>query len=421
LPPRRRTTRPAESDRRPLKIEWLPAKDLVPFPGNYRQGDQGAIRASLDRWGWYAPLVVQESSGRICVGNNRFKAGLDRGDALFPVVRRALSDAEAEALLVTDNRTSDLALNDDAALAALLVQITERNPADLAGTGWDGDDVDVLLADVAAAAGNGGIAPGGSSADEPDTPDTPADPDTEPGRVYQLGRHRLVCGDAFDPDVRALLIGDLEVGAVITDPPYGMHLDTDYAVTIGRRTKPGFEAARPRTYRPVVGDDHPFDAAPLVEALGHVAEQWWCGADYYRPTLSPDPLEGSWLVWDKRDPATDDVFGSGFELIWSRKRHQRRVLRHFQVGAVGADGRREHPTQKPARLFGEILERWTPPGTVVLDLFAGVGPALLAAERTGRTALLLEIDPAYCDVIRTRYSRETGDTAGAPEVVSATR
>jgi site-specific DNA-methyltransferase (adenine-specific) len=420
VPPRtRRTTRPAEQDRRPLKIEWLPPKDLVPFPGNYRQGDQGAIRASLERWGWYAPLVVQESTGRICVGNNRFKAGLDRGDALFPVVRRDLSDAEAEALLVTDNRTSDLALNDEQALAALLVQIAERNPQDLEGTGWDGDDVDDLLETVAAAAANGGIAAGGTSADEQDAPEPPAEPDTEPGRVYELGRHRLVCGDAFDPDVRALLTAELEVGAVITDPPYGMHLDTDYAVTIGRRRKPGFRAARPQTYRPVVGDDRPFDASPLIAALDHVPEQWWCGADYYRPTLDPDPTAGSWLVWDKRNAETDDVFGSGFELIWSRKRHQRRVLRHFQVGAVGADGRREHPTQKPARLFAEILERWTPNGTVVLDLFAGVGPALLAAEHTGRTALLLEIDPAYCDVIRTRYAREVGDPTHAPATLEA--
>lgn len=418
MPPaaRKRTRRSADQDRRPLKIEWVPAADLVPHERNYRQGDQGAIRASLDRWGWYAALVVQASTGRICVGNNRYKAGLDRGDTLFPCIMRDLTDDEAEALLVTDNRTSDLALNDEPALAELLASIAERNPDHLIGTGWDGSDVDELLEQVQAQQGNGGIGPPGGTADDEPAPAPPAEPSSTPGSVYQLGRHRLVCGDSYDPAVLDALLEGTRPDALIADPPYGMGLDTAYADTIGKRTKPGFVATAPRSYRPVIGDDRPFDAAPFLEGFSDVAEQWWCGADYYRPTLSPDPREGSWLVWDKRSPETDDVFGSGFELLWSRQRHQRRVLRHFQIGAFGADGsRRDHPTQKPSGLFSEILERWCKPAAVVLDPFAGVGPVMLACERTGRTCLMVEIDPGYCDVIRSRYARHVGDPGLEPD------
>jgi hypothetical protein len=378
----------------------VPIDQVRTHPRNKREGDVGAIAELMRAHGLYAGLVVQRSTGYVLAGNHRLRAAHLLGWTHVPVVWLDVDDRTARTILISDNRASDLASWDRAGLADELRELAALGSEVLALTGFTGDDLDDLITDLA----------GDGQAGDPDDeqpaadPDPEAEPETLPGVVVELGRHRLICGDAFDAETRDLLLDGVTPGAIITDPPYGMNLDTAYADTIGKRTKPGFMLTEPRSYRPVIGDDRPFDARPLVDAYGHVAEQFWFGADYYRPTLSDDPTDGSWLVWDKRNDESDDVFGSGFELIWSRKRHQRRLLRHFQIGAVGADGAREHPTQKPARLYADVMTRWTPAGAAVLDPFAGVGPALFAAEQTGRTAYLIELDPRYCDVIRRRWA-----------------
>lgn len=382
----------------------VPIDEVRPHPRNRRHGDVGLISTLLDRFGLYAPIVVQRSTGYVLAGNHRWRAAKALGWTEIAVSYLDVDDVEARQILLADNRSADLATWDRAGLADELRELADLDA--LEGTGWDGDDLDELIGDVLR---DGPGEPGEDAGDPSADLDAEAEAETLPGVVIELGRHRLICGDAFDAETRALLLGDVTPLAIVTDPPYGMNLDTDYRETIGRRTKPGFMATRPNSYRPVIGDDRPFDARPLVDAYAHVAEQFWFGADYYRPTLSDDPTDGSWLVWDKRNDESDDVFGSGFELIWSRRRHQRRILRHFQIGVVGADGhRREHPTQKPSGLVADILTRWTPAGCPVLDPFAGVGTTLLAAERTGRTAYLIEIDPRYCDVIRRRWTDLAG-------------
>lgn len=225
-----------------------------------------------------------------------------------------------------------------------------------------------------------------------------------------LGEHRLLCGDSSNREQLDRLYGDVTVGCVLTDPPYGINLATDYS------TRPSGGIARPKAYRPVHGDDQPFDAGPLAAYFAAVVEQFWFGADYYRRTLSSDDLDGSWLVWDKRNENTDSGLGSGFELIWSHSRHKRDLLRHFFYGAFGSEGAgREHPTQKPTPLLAEILERWAPEGCIVADPFAGSGSTLIACENLRHRCYAMEIDPAYCDVIVDRWERHTGQKARRAE------
>jgi DNA modification methylase len=125
-------------------------------------------------------------------------------------------------------------------------------------------------------------------------------------------------------------------------------------------------------------------------------------------------------VWDKRPAAwnegsegIDDVIGSGFELLWSAKKHQQRVLRQQWSGFTARNPgvERAHPTEKPVSLLVDILERWSPKGCAVADPFAGSGTTLLAAARSGRSGFGVELDPAYVDVIVARLERETGETA----------
>lgn len=137
---------PPPADFGELNVEWTPLDAVQRHPDNYREGDVGAISTSLDRWGWYAPLVVQRSSGRIVVGNHRWEAAKRRGETHVPVHYRDLTDEQALALLAADNRMSDLARNDVEQLGAVLRHLAQID--ELEGTGYSGDDVDELLASI---------------------------------------------------------------------------------------------------------------------------------------------------------------------------------------------------------------------------------------------------------------------------------
>jgi DNA modification methylase len=131
----------------------------------------------------------------------------------------------------------------------------------------------------------------------------------------------------------------------------------------------------------------------------------------------PQRNQGSWLIWDKRTPSQAEGFGSEFETCWSRTRHKRRMLRHPWFGMfAGADDSKDarsrvHPTQKPVSLYAAILTAWTSTGDLVLDPYAGSGTTLIAADQTSRRAALIEIDPAYCDVICMRWQQHSGQAA----------
>jgi DNA modification methylase len=270
----------------------------------------------------------------------------------------------------------------------------EQTSADLLPlAGFADDELERLLASVR----------GDSQFDrDPDAvPPLPAKPKSKLGEVYEVGPHRLYVGDAAD--ALSEFYAGANLGCVLTDPPYGISLDTDYRAMGTGSKKAILRGTEPNVYAQVTGDDQPFDPAPFIAAFVKVKEQFWFGADYYRRRLSPDDRDGAYLVWDKRNEASDGGFGSGFELIWSRQPHKRDLLRHYFFGAFGVDGaNRMHPTQKPVPLLMEILTRWAPPG-IVADPFCGSGSTLIACERTDRVCYACEIEPAYADVIRQRY------------------
>ena len=370
-------------------IRSTPIEALTLHPDNPRHGDIGAIMQSIEQNGFVGVLVAQCSTGRVITGNHRLQAAANLGFTKLKVEWKDCSDEEALRLLLADNRTSDLATNDDAVIADLLMSLAETD-AGFDGTGYDGDDLDDLLADL----GRDELA-----GPEPSIPDLPTDPITKPGDVIIMGEHRLICGDATDASIMPAT-----VDCVLTDPPYGMNLDTDYS-------KMG-EAAKGGTYAPIIGDDQPFDMS--VIPVPDTKEQFWFGADWYRHTT---PHEGVFLAWDKRvDPTHDAVIGSMFELIWSRQRHQR-VLFRYPWTAYDQQHLSDsslHPTQKPIALLEDIINRWTHPGDHILDPFAGSGSTLIAAHNTSRRVTLIELDPGYCDVIVQRWENHTGQTATRP-------
>ncbi len=244
-------------------------------------------------------------------------------------------------------------------------------------------------------------------------PEPPQVPKTTRGELWVLGRHRLLIDDCSTRENLVRLMGGELAGMVFTDPPYGMHLDTSYSsmnrATKGERFVKGM--TRGKDYAPVHGDDQPFDPAHIFDFFSACPEIFLWGADYYAERI-PDRLKGSWIVWDKRKTEElDRMFGSAFELCWSRRPHKRDIARVTWAGIFGmgpSEGGRVHPTQKPVRLVEWFLERWGAGVDLVVDLYLGSGTTLMACEKTARRCFGCEITPAYGDVILDRWATVTG-------------
>lgn len=228
-----------------------------------------------------------------------------------------------------------------------------------------------------------------------------AEPISKLGEVYQLGRHRVMCGDSTKiEDVEKLMDGK-KADMVFTDPPYGMNLDADYSGMKGWATG--------KKYNNVIGDHSDFnnDFINIIFSMfDYVKEKFLFGGDYYVNLLPNFGKDGAWIVWDKRvDESKDKMFGSGFEMLWSQEKHQRRILRGQWAGFMGDKEARNrvHPTQKPTKILSEIIQEYSSSEQLVVDLFLGSGSTLIACEQTNRTCYGMELDPRYIDVIRRRY------------------
>jgi site-specific DNA-methyltransferase (adenine-specific) len=204
-------------------------------------------------------------------------------------------------------------------------------------------------------------------------------------------------------------------GAVVTDPPYGMNLDTKMSSRAGHKDEWEYT---PKHYDKVIGDDTDYDPAPIFENWGSCAEIFLWGADYYAESI-PARKQGSWLVWDKREGIEDIKFSlSSFELCWSKARHSREIIRQRWMGLMGTESQdvrsRVHPTQKPIEVFDWIISKYSSNGAIIVDPYLGSGTTLIACERLGRKCRAVEISPAYVAVAIQRWVDVTG---GEPVLV----
>jgi hypothetical protein len=263
--------------------------------------------------------------------------------------------------------------------------------------------------------------PGGG--DPESTPEPPAEPLSAPGDLLLLGPHRLLCGDATNPDdLKRVTAGLGEIGIVYTDPPYGIRaVPRDGGASRGgafggkknERADGSNRIAAP-AYAPVTGDEGTAtaaDAFALLCAEYPAARHVWWGANHYAASAAL-PDASCWLVWDKQNDSND--FADA-ELAWTNHPGAVRIFRHMWNGMLRASerGKRVHPTQKPSALAVWALNLVDPKSErkTVLDVFGGSGSTLIAAHNTGRTAAIVECEPAYCDVIIQRWVDQTGQAA----------
>lgn len=245
-----------------------------------------------------------------------------------------------------------------------------------------------------------------------EVPEVPKEPKSKLGDLYELGNHRVLCGDSTKiEDVEKLMDGK-KADMVFTDPPYGMNLDVTNSNNLEGKGK-GSWKAKNKNYTPVIGDDGDYDPTHLFEMFSDVKEMFLWGFDYFAEFI-PNRKDGSVIVWDKRKGVEDmKLTFSEFELCWSREKHLREIVRITWSGLLGTeqefDHKRHHPTQKPIELSKWFLDKYSKEGWLIADTFLGSGSTLIASEKTGRICYGMELDPKYIDVIVQRYVDFTGN------------
>jgi len=229
------------------------------------------------------------------------------------------------------------------------------------------------------------------------------------GDKWLLGNHVLKCGDSTKKENIDDLMDNEKADIILTDPPYGMNLDTDFSSMkgIGKGNK----------YRNVKGDNNDFNYELIniiFNNFDYCKEIFLFGADYYAEII-PNRNKGSWIVWDKMQNGEgvndkyDKMFGSNFELCWSKSRHKRALARILWKGIFGLNDKTEdnkkrvHPTQKPIKLCIWFLEKFSKKENLVVDLYGGSGSTLIACELLDRRCRMMELDELYCQVIIDRY------------------
>lgn len=380
--------------------EVLPLKDLKRSKHQRNKHPKEQIERLaliMKEHGVRQPIGVSRRSGEVCFGHGRWEAARLNGWTEFPIVYQEFdSDEEEYSCVQSDNAIAHWAELD---LSAINTDIPGLGPDfNLDLLGLEGFKLD---------------APFEAKADEDAVPED-VEPNARLGDVYQLGRHRLMCGDSTSIDAIDRLMNGDKADMVFTDPPYGMRLETDWDQSkIPLREWRG----KKKDYKNVIGDHSDFSPElinTIFAAFNYADEIFIWGADYFAEHL-PKKNDGSWVAWDKRGGPLDKVMGSHFELCWSKARHQRMIARVKWCGLYGTeqefDHKRSHPTQKPVQLAEWFFDNWAERRTKVVDLYGGSGSTLIACEKTDRACYMMELDPHYIDVIIARWEKYTGQKA----------
>lgn len=393
-----------------IEMRPIPLDDLQPYYRNPRRGNIPAIAESLRTLGQYRPIVVNEGShtGRpleVLAGNHTVYAARELGWDTIDAVTVDIDEDTAARIVLVDNRSADLATNDDEVLAALLADLP-----DLAGTGYDDADLAALLASA------GG--PGRVHGDPDDAPSLEDDATSEPGQVWHLGPHRLLCGDSTEAAaVEALFAGD-RADCMWTDPPYGVDYvgKTKDALTISNDGAEGLPALLAGAFAVAAGALRPGAPVYIAHPPGPLSRDF---ADAF--------LDAGWLLRQNLVWVKDAMVLGHSDYHY---RHEP-ILYGFTAdgeGRLGRGGDRwhgdhaqtsvfeipkpprssEHPTMKPVELITRCLENSCPHGGLVYEPFGGSGSTLVAAHMTGRIARIVELDPRYVDVICRRWQNATG-------------
>lgn len=391
----------------PDQLETIQIDALIPYARNSRthsDAQVAQIASSIKEFGFTNPVLIDVGGG-IIAGHGRVLAARKLGMSEVPCIRlEHLTDAQKRAYVIADNR---LALNSGWDTEMLKVEFADLQELgfDLELTGFDLDEIKELLAPV----GTEGLT------DPDDAPPLPETPRTVPGDIWVMGKHRLLCGDSTSMDDLAKLCEGQLVDMWLTDPPYN--------VAYEGKTKDALKIKNDE-----MGDDQfrqflrdAYTAADTVMKPGAVFYIWHADSEGYN--FRGAAKDAGWtvrqcLIWKKSSMVMGRqdyhwkhepcLYGwkEGASHLWAADRKQTTILEFEKPSRNG-----EHPTMKPVALFEYQLLNNTKGGDQVLDSFGGSGTTLIAAEKNGRVARIMELDPKYCDVIVKRWQDFTGKIA----------
>ena len=373
-----------------MEIIKIPIDELTADPDNAKDHPQWQIeqiKNSIEQFGNLDPIGVWGDDNLIVEGHGRYEALKDLGYHEAECIRLDwLTEEERKAYALAHNK---LTMNSGFIPDALDMNLDAIGEIDMSLFGFDipkeQDEPTEVVED-----------------------EVPEESETrcKLGDIWQLGDHRLICGDSTDPAVIDRLMDGVKAKLLLTDPPYGVKAVESSGHNDGK--KAGKQMCRDNVYMPVIGDDTTDTArANYGVALTCTENQIIFGGNYFTDFLPPSRC---WIVWDKKVAGS---FADGelawtsfdrnlkiYEFMWSGMRRQ---------GDRSVEGKtRVHPTQKPVGMLADILKDFSEENDSILDCFGGSGSTLIACEQLNRKCFMCELDPHYCDVIIQRWENLTG-------------
>lgn len=414
--------RSLDSNTTPLTVEYRPISALRPYPGNARTHSPKQIKQiakSIREFGFTNPILLDSADG-VIAGHGRLEAARMLGMTEVPTIRlSAMTEAQKRAYIIADNKLAEKAGWDSEVLRIELQYLTSIE-FDVEVIGFNTGELDLVLSEDGAAS---------TTADDQVPPvDVSKPPLSQGGDLWLLGPHRLLCGDATDPKSFASLMNGARAQMVFTDPPYNVEIDgharglgktkhREFMMASGEMTRQQFQDFLYRSFALLA--KHACDSA-----IHFVCMDW----RHLREIVLAGELAYSELknlvVWSKTNGGMGAFYRSRHELIFVFKSGTGSHVNNFGLGENGryrtnvweypgvnsfGENRKEaleaHPTVKPVEMVGDAIKDCSNRGDIVLDSFMGSGTTLLAAERTGRVAYGLELDPHYVDITLQRYRR----------------
>ena len=390
------------------EIEQVAIDLLKHHPRNANHGDVEAIKTSLAVNGWYGSVVANLSTKHILAGNHRVMAAKALGWETVPVQWVDVTPEEELRILVVDNRTTRIGQDDTTKITDILAELA-NTPIGLDGTGYSAVDLDALIDSLT------GTGEPEELLTDPDEVPEVVETRCQPGDLWILGNHRLLCGDSTKVDDVQRLMGGKLADLYLTDPPYNVAYvgKTKDAMTIQN------DAMSDSSFRE-------FLKIVFCNALGKMKDGasfyiWHADVEaynFYGAVIDNNEVVRQCIIWlkdmfvmgrkdyhFKHEPC---IYGwkSGAAHNWFTDRKQTSVLEFKRPSRSES-----HPTMKPVELFEYQIGNSCPPKGIVLDTFLGSGTSIIASEKLGMTCYGLELDPHYCDVIIQRWENATGKKA----------
>lgn len=379
-------------------VEMRSIDSLIPYIRNARTHSDhqvSLIASSIQEFGWTIPVLISEDNTLIA-GHGRVLAAKKLGITEVPtMVAKGWTEDQRRAYTLTDNKLTIVGKWDD---ELLKIELGELKASDfnLELTGFDTKELDLLLKtsnDLESKEDNSEETM--NRADELQQKWAVSE-----GDLFQCGDHRILCADCSNQESMQRLLKGEKPKLLMTDPPYGVKMDKGFSGSSGFNGK-GNQIAR-RTYADEWDSERPsLEVFKYIMSLTSDSIIW--GGNFFADLL---PMSTHWLVWDKHQ--TMPTYGD-CELAWTS--FNRKSVKKYDVeynGLIGREKERFHPTQKPLKLFSQVIVDYTELGYSVLDVYAGSGTTLIACEDTDRIARIVEMQPSYVAVALERWSQQTG-------------